>query len=362
MGISRQTLVVVRDRICVFAVTVTFATQTRHRKMTNFSLQRFFQKYTGILRSLKPVYMLNNLLNADRLRHNRTLYRRYGLRKSIFSPLGSRDFGEQHHPDIPWLDQPGALERLEQNAEFQSFDEKAKTKIRQFVTEGYTVLEGFFPENMTTALDAEVADALAAGKAGYNYTRRKIFNLWETSRLADEQFFRNPDITRLLSFLLGKKVIPFQSMNFTLGSEQRAHSDSIHMTTEPPGYLIATWIALEDCTEENGPLFYYPGSHRFPYVMTGDYNSGNTALTIGEHSNRHYEDKIQEIIREKGLKKQLFLANRGDVLIWHANLLHGGSPITKPGATRRSMVCHYFAEGVICYHEMSQRPALLPKK
>ncbi len=329
--------------------------------MANFSLPRFFQKYTGFLRSLKPAYVVNNLLNADRLQQNKALYRRYGLRKSIFSSIGSRHFGKQHHPDIPWIDRPGAREQLDQNPEFQQFDETLKNKIRHFIDEGYLVLENFFPETATHALDEEVAALLAAGKAGYNYTGRKIFNLWETSRLADEQFFRNRELTRLLSFLLGKKVIPFQSMNFTVGSEQRAHSDSIHMTTEPQGYLIATWIALEDCTEGNGPLYYYPGSHRLPYVMTDDYDSGNTALTIGEHSNRRYEDKIEAIIQEKGLKKQFFLARRGDVLIWHANLLHGGSPITTPGATRRSMVCHYFAEGVICYHEMSQRPALLPK-
>jgi ectoine hydroxylase len=329
--------------------------------MTNFSLQRFFQKYTGFLRNLKPAYMLNNLLNADKLQQNRALYHRYGLRKSIFSPVGSRDFGDEHHPDIPWLDQPGALERLEQNAEFQSFDDHLKNKIRQFVAEGYLVLGNFFPEKDTNALNQEVDELLQSGIAGFNYTGRKIFNLYETSKLADGHFFRNPDLSRLLSFLLGKKVIPFQSLNFTLGSEQRAHSDSIHMTTEPPGYLIATWIALEDCTEENGPLFYFPGSHRLPYLMTQDYDSGNTALTIGEHSNRRYEDKIEQMVQEKGLKKQLFLAKRGDVLIWHANLLHGGSPIAQPGATRRSMVCHYFAEGVICYHEMSQRPALLPK-
>jgi hypothetical protein len=330
--------------------------------MANFSLQRFFQKHTGFLRNLKASYVLNNLLNTDRLKHNRELYRRYGLRKSIFSPVGSRDFGERHHPDIPWLDQPGALERLEQNAEFQSFDENLKNKIRQFVTEGYTVLSNFFPEKDTAALNEEVDELLKTGKAGFNFTGRKIFNLWENSSLADERFFRNAELTRLLSFLLGKKVIPFQSLNFTLGSEQRAHSDSIHMTTEPPGYLIATWAALEDCTEENGPLFYYPGSHRLPFVMTDDYDSGNTAFTIGEHNNRHYEDKIEEVIKEKGLQKQLFLARRGDVLIWHANLLHGGSPIAKPGSTRRSMVCHYFTEGVICYHEMSQRPALMPRR
>ncbi|MBX2891244.1 MAG: phytanoyl-CoA dioxygenase family protein [Saprospiraceae bacterium] len=330
--------------------------------MANFSLQRFFQKYTGFLRNLKPLYVLNNVLNAHRLRHNRILYRQYGVRKSIFSPIGSRDFAGKQAADLPWLDQPDALGRLEQNVEFLKMDEPMKGKVRQFVTEGYTVLERFFPQEDTDALNEEVDALLKTGKAEFNFTGRKIFNLWESSRLADERFFRRPELTQMLSFLLGKKVVPFQSLNFTLGSEQRAHSDSIHMTTQPPGYLIAAWVALEDCTEDNGPLFYYPGSHRLPYITTGDYDSGNTALLIGAHSNRRYEDKIAQIVQEMALQKQLFLARRGDVLIWHANLLHGGSPINKPGATRRSMVCHYFAEGVVCYHELSQRPALMPRR
>jgi ectoine hydroxylase-related dioxygenase (phytanoyl-CoA dioxygenase family) len=93
--------------------------------------------------------------------------------------------------------------------------------------------------------------------------------------------------------------------------------------------------------------------------MGPDYDSGNTRFTIGENSNRHYEDRIEALIRERGLEKKLLLAKRGDVLIWHANLLHGGSAIQRPGATRRSMVCHYYAEDVLCYHEMSQRPAIV---
>ncbi len=325
-------------------------------------LQRLFQKYTGWLRNLKAVYVLNNFLQADRLKPNRTLYRRYGLRKSIFSPLGSRDFKQRTENDIPWLNRPDALSLLAQHPDFQKFDEKTRAAIRLFVTDGYLVLENFFPPAATDALNAEVDALLQSGQAGYNYTGRKIVNLHETSVLADTQFFRQPEILRLLDFLMGKPAVPFQSLNFTLGSEQRAHSDSIHMTTEPPGYLLATWIALENCTEENGPLFYYPGSQKLPFVSTEDYNSGNTALTIGEHSNRRYEDKIASVITQHHLEKRLFLARRGDVLIWHANLLHGGSPIEKAGSTRRSMVCHYFAEGVICYHEMSQRPALLPRK
>ncbi len=324
-------------------------------------LQRLFQKYSGWLRNLKAVYVLNNMLNADRLRPNRDLYRRFGVRKSIFSPLGSRDFPTVDPQALPWLDQPDALLQVEKHPDFQTFDAATQEQIRTFITDGYLVLSAFFPQEKTDALNADVDRLLAAGQAEFNYTGRKIFNLHESSPLADAEFFRSPEILRLLSFLLGRPLIPFQSLGFTLGSEQRVHSDSIHMSTAPPGFMIATWIALEDCTPENGPLVYYPGSHRLPYLSTGDYDSGNTALTIGENSNRRYEDRVATLLQEKGLEPKSFLGRRGDVLVWHANLLHGGSPITRAGATRRSMVCHYFAQGVICYHEMSQRPALLPK-
>lgn len=324
-------------------------------------LARFFQKYTGFLRNLKASYVINNWLHAKQLTSNRSLYQRFQLRKSVFSPVGSKDFSGKHQADIPWLNHPDALERVAQSPSFQAMDTKMQSNIRQFVTDGYMVLENYFPESMTNTLNGEVDRLLSSGQTGFNYTGRKIFNLPEQSPVAQD-FYQDTRLLDLLSFLLGKPALPFQSMNFTVGSEQRAHSDSIHMMTEPPGFLIATWIALEDCTEANGPLFYYPGSHRLPIVTTEDYDSGNTFFTIGEHSNRRYEDKIAEVITQNGLKKQVFLAKRGDVLIWHANLLHGGSPITRPGATRKSMVCHYFAEGVFCYHEMSQRPALIPLK
>ncbi|MEM6316971.1 MAG: hypothetical protein AAF960_04835 [Bacteroidota bacterium] len=53
------------------------------------------------------------------------------------------------------------------------------------------------------------------------------------------------------------------------------------------------------------------------------------------------------------------MAKKGDILIWHANLLHGGNPILNPEHSRKSMTLHYFAEEVSCYHEVTQRPALI---
>lgn len=329
----------------------------------NFSLQRLFDRYSGFLRTLKGVYVLNNLLNSAYLQRNKGLYRQFGLKKSVFSPIGYQDFRE-HSQEVPWIDRPNALEHLETLSDYQQFSPALQAKVQQFIQEGYLILEGLVAIEEVEALNKEVEQLLDSGKAGFNFTGRKIFNLFEHSQLASERFFKRPELLELLQFLMGKKVIPFQSLNFTVGSEQKAHSDLIHMTTEPPGYLIAAWYALEACTPENGPLVYYPGSHRLPFVSTHDYDSGNGTFTLGKDSNARYEEKIASLIKEKNLEAKTFLANPGDVLIWHSNLLHAGSPIlgkASPGKeiTRKSMVCHYFTEEVICYHEMLQRPAII---
>ncbi|HVV05301.1 MAG TPA: phytanoyl-CoA dioxygenase family protein, partial [Puia sp.] len=153
--------------------------------------------------------------------------------------------------------------------------------------------------------------------------------------------------------------VPFQTINFVYGSNQRAHSDSIHMTTYPLGYLIAVWIALEDTSPDNGPLFYYPGSHRLPYLLNSDFNEGETSLLLGNKDYVDYEDRIEEQIKQQSLRPEVFLAKKGDILIWHANLIHGGMPVKDPSLTRKSMVIHYYAKDVIKYHEITERPSLL---
>ncbi|MCB0519870.1 MAG: phytanoyl-CoA dioxygenase family protein [Lewinellaceae bacterium] len=322
------------------------------------SLRDIFKKQTGVLRGLKISYVINNLLNADKLRHNKNLYKKHGLRKSVFSPIGSHDF-KKHSTEIPWLDRPGAEHALEEHPDFQKFSAPEQAQLRQFVNKGYMIFEGFYSPASVAKANDEMDRLLREHKTDFNYTGRKVMDAYRFSTALDQDFFKNDRLLNLLNFAMGKKVIPFQTINFREGSEQRAHSDSIHMTTEPPGYLIASWTALEDCHEGNGALFYYPGSHRLPYITCQDYESGNTAWSLGEESNRRYEDRIEKLIAAHDFRKEHFFAKKGDVLIWHANLLHGGSAISQPGATRKSMVAHYFCEGVICYHEITQRPAIL---
>jgi ectoine hydroxylase-related dioxygenase (phytanoyl-CoA dioxygenase family) len=157
--------------------------------------------------------------------------------------------------------------------------------------------------------------------------------------------------------LLGGKAKLFSSINFLMGSQQKSHSDSIHMTTFPLGGLLGVWIAMEDIGPDNGPLHYYPGSQKLPYYLNEDYDNAGNAWLLGEKGYQEYEKMMATKIKEHDIQKEVFYAKKGDLLIWHANLFHGGEPHLDKSKTRKSMVLHYYDENCVCYHEISQRPA-----
>ena len=48
--------------------------------------------------------------------------------------------------------------------------------------------------------------------------------------------------------------------------------------------MAGVWVAFEDITEDNGALFYYPGSHKWPAL----YNTEVSHHQIDD-SNDHYD-------------------------------------------------------------------------
>lgn len=203
------------------------------------SLSKLFSKYTGSLRSWRLVYVVNNFLNARKLKHNRELYEQMGLKKSIFGSISSTDFTQSSNNGIPWLDQPNAKQQMEQHPDFKQFDAATQEQLRQWIDNGYLILKGFYKPTEMDALDSEVSRLLEEQKANFNYTDRKIMDAHEVSPVING-YFRREKMLQLLNFMMGRPVHPFQTINFVQGSEQRAHSDSIHMTSEPKGYLVAT--------------------------------------------------------------------------------------------------------------------------
>lgn len=309
----------------------------------------------SFLRRLKLSYATYNVFQRRRLAHNLPIYEKLGLKKQYFSPISSRDFA--HLPATAGLPPvPPLAERLAAISAFQALPAASQANLRAFEDNGFAVLPGFFSAEVVNGINQELENLIATKQISLRYRNKFMFAFRQSARIraAGEDALRE-----LIAALLGHETKLFQSINFLTGSEQHTHSDSIHMSTFPLGGMAAAWVALEDITLGNGPLHYYPGSHKLPYYLNADYQNEGTTWLIGDKDYSEYERFIESRVTELGLQKQVFLARKGDVFVWHANLMHGGEPHTDKGMTRKSMVLHYFSQAHICYHEISQRPALL---
>lgn len=309
-----------------------------------------------IVKRFKPVYVANNLLHYNRLKETKQLYKKYGLSKGRSASISSSDF-DGMTGESPWLDQVDSSFALPLHEDFKAFSQNTQNALLNWSENGYCILKNFFSEREVEEINQCVAEVENKGHADVRSNGKKLmFAIHESKRLRE---LASPTrLEKINDLLLGKKTKLFQSINFPEGSEQKAHSDTVHMTTFPLGYMMAVWIALEDIGPEQGPVYYYPGSHKLPYILNKDFDHGGNYFLIGKNARKNYEKAIAEVLEKEQLKKEYFLARKGDVLIWHANLLHGGEAIARKGSSRKSMVMHYFAEEVICYHEITQRPTI----
>ncbi|WP_196893602.1 phytanoyl-CoA dioxygenase family protein [Aureivirga marina] len=311
------------------------------------------------LRSYKFTYQLYNFFKKDQLKHNIPFYKKYNLNKKYYSSISSEDFiGIDSPPNL--YDVKDSKEELPKKKTFQTLDDKTQNELLSWSDDGYVVLENFFSEEEIESYKQEIDDLLESGKVKFRYGNKIMFAIHHSKTLRSAG--NNKKLLQILSLLMDKNVELFQSINFIEGSQQRTHSDSIHMTTFPYGNLIAVWVALEDIKPDSGPLHYYPKSHKLPYIHNRDYDNVGTKYKIGDKLYNKYEDCIEDVLRKTDLEKKIFLPKKGDLLIWHANLLHGGEKVTNENSTRKSMVFHYYTDDAICFHEISQRPTLKNKK
>ncbi|MBS1918010.1 MAG: phytanoyl-CoA dioxygenase family protein [Bacteroidetes bacterium] len=309
----------------------------------------------GKIKQLKLTHWFYNLLHYKSLLHNKAAYKKYNIHKPLIASISSKDFPDK--ASRAWLDVGDSKKLVALKDDFKDFPDDLQQQLASWSENGYIFLKGFFDEATVESVNHEI-EKLVQQKKLYPTHDNKLMFANRISPLI-KNITLQKQLTGILSFILDKEVVPFQTINFIYGSNQRAHSDSIHMTTYPLGYLIAVWIALEDTTMNNGPLFYYPGSHKMPYLLNNDFNEGETALALGKKEYSDYEDVIEKAIAKKNFEKKVFLAKKGDAFVWHANLVHGGLPVEDPKQTRKSMVIHYYAKDVIKYHEISERPSLM---
>ena len=152
------------------------------------------------------------------------------------------------------------------------------------------------------------------------------------------------NVIDILSKLYGREAFPFQTLNFAYGSQQHYHSDSVHFSSIPERFMCGVWVALEDVGPDQGPLVYYPGSHKWP-ILYNDLIGFKTSQSESQAYQDKYHDAWQTLIAKTQIEPKYFHARKGDMLIWAANLLHGGSLHQDIDKTRWSQVTHYYFKG-----------------
>lgn len=309
----------------------------------------------SFLRKYKLSYKVSNFFNRKKLLHNTELYKKYSIEKKYYSSISSQDFNGINS-QVPIMDREDSAQLLPKQKKFAQLDKKTQESLLKWSQNGFVVLESFFQKEEIDLINKEVENLLKTKKIKWS-ENRILFAIKKSKLLKSVATF--PKLKNCIELIMGKEMDLFQSLNFYESSQQRTHSDSIHMTTFPQGNIIAVWVALQDVGPEDGPLHYYPGSHKLPYIMNKDFDNLSSTLKLGDKSYLDYENKIDQIIKENTqLKKEVFLPKKGDVLIWHANLLHGAEAKINPKASRKSMVFHYYASDAIAYHEITERPTL----
>jgi hypothetical protein len=108
--------------------------------------------------------------------------------------------------------------------------------------------------------------------------------------------------------------------------------------------MCGVWVAFEDTDDENGPLFYYPGSHKWPSYSNADLSVSGNEIEGGYAKYAEFGNLWSALAKEYGVEKKYFHAKKGTALIWSSNLVHGGSAVKDMKRTRWSQVTHYYFE------------------
>lgn len=254
---------------------------------------------------------------------------------------------------------------------------EARTFRSSFDQNGYLILKAFFDDSVCDRITQE-AEQFYASKGVPSRNANRTMDFHQESPTA-KAALNDARLMQVIAAILGAEPVFLQSIYFNRGSEQTAHSDYIYMSTEPDFHLCGVWVACEDVTDSAGPLIYYPGSHKIPIQNVAQYYAEHIERL--REKVRTHEAELQGIYRERmqmsketlvtcffydrwlskindslvrgNYVKDEFLPSKGDVIIWHANLVHGGSAIKDPQRTRKSLVGHFLTKAVVKYFDMN---------
>jgi hypothetical protein len=256
---------------------------------------------------------------------------------------------------LPWFDLPNANDELNRKLDCGAITLVQFRSLSHFIRDGYVVLPEKIPQPIIDEINFDFDQAANHRekillRKGGEYThpgplgivgrRKRVIDFYVPCHAALQAVLA-PTITDFLSMLYNEAPLAFQALLFQFGSQQAMHQDPAYVVTDNPPALTASWIALEDIQSGSGELTYYRGSHRGIDVRFAGGKKVWIRHVDDKEANLDYMDNLVQTCENAGLQKETFLAKKGEILIWHSALVHGGNEIHNKELTRRSLVTHY---------------------
>jgi ectoine hydroxylase-related dioxygenase (phytanoyl-CoA dioxygenase family) len=260
---------------------------------------------------------------------------------------------------LPWLDRAAAT--VDEYVSRLHLDPVARLELRARLLHwqqmGYVTFKGLIDPRLADAYRADVDQLFRERQSsamieieghGRIHIRDATPEMLSTHHLrvmdfhnfsvAAKRIAMHRAIVDFLHHVFNDTPVVMQSLTFIHGSEQMTHQDYAYVVPAIPSHLAATWVALEDIHIDAGPLAYYPGSHTLPKFEWGN---GLFFTPQSKYNELDFARYIENEAQRMNLRREVFVANKGDVFLWHGALAHGGSPVRDANFTRWTLVTHY---------------------
>lgn len=219
-------------------------------------------------------------------------------------------------------------------------------QLHQFQTDGYLILKGLFTpeqvENIEQTFE-EISNQTIPGFFEPNLTEETVDPLKRYPRVLQPHRFNetaknymlHQPVLDVLSDLFREEPLAAQSMFYFKppgARGQALHQDNFYLKVAP-GNCIAAWTAIDAADENNGGLLVVPQTNEHEIVCPENSDSEQSFTT-------HYvkPPKDKEPIPAR--------MDKGDVLFFNGNLIHGSYRNKTNDRFRRSFICHYTAGSV----------------
>jgi phytanoyl-CoA hydroxylase len=214
-------------------------------------------------------------------------------------------------------------------------------QVKYFENEGYLIVKGLFSPLEIGEIEETFRQISQAPVPGFfepeleqdtsDPLKRfpRVMHPHRFNATAKKYMLHQP-VMAVLADLYGEEAYAAQSMFYYKppgARGQALHQDNFYLKVEP-GNCIAAWMAVDAADEENGGLLVVPKTNAYELVCP-DEADAKESFTV------HY------VKPPKDQKPIPIIMDKGDVLFFNGNLIHGSYRNKTSDRFRRAFISHY---------------------